>query len=195
MVTALVMSNTTGDAERRSTFARMLMSMDDGVKQVINELDSLHQTANSIIVVVSDNGGCPSEGASNYPLRGTKFTQFQGGVKVPAFVFSPLMSTAAQGSTYDSAFHVSDWLPTLARPAGATEAIEDQLDGLDLWNAINLIDESSGNVDTTGTAPVRSELILHFNPWDFPRDATDMSVRATVENFTLLTGARIVNDT
>lgn len=37
---------------------------------------------NSIIVVASDNGGCPSDGGCNYPLRGSKQSMFEGGTKV-----------------------------------------------------------------------------------------------------------------
>ena len=36
---------------------------------------------NSIIVVASDNGGCPTSGGSNYPLRGIKHSYWEGGVK------------------------------------------------------------------------------------------------------------------
>ena len=43
---------------------------------------------NSIIVVASDNGGCPSEGGSNYPLRGSKQSMFEGGTKVKGQIFS-----------------------------------------------------------------------------------------------------------
>lgn len=37
---------------------------------------------NSIIVVASDNGGCPDGGGVNYPLRGVKQSVFEGGTKV-----------------------------------------------------------------------------------------------------------------
>ena len=37
---------------------------------------------NSIIVVASDNGGCPFAGGSNYPLRGVKQSMYEGGTKV-----------------------------------------------------------------------------------------------------------------
>ena len=43
-------------------------------------LDTLHATgalANAVVAVASDNGGCPADGASNWPLRGTKFSSFE----------------------------------------------------------------------------------------------------------------------
>ncbi len=54
---------------------------------------------NSIIVVMSDNGAYSDKwpwmpflgGGSNYPLRGQKATYYEGGVRVPAFIHSPLL--------------------------------------------------------------------------------------------------------
>lgn len=37
---------------------------------------------NAIIVVASDNGGCPGSGGINYPYRGEKKSMFEGGSKV-----------------------------------------------------------------------------------------------------------------
>lgn len=43
---------------------------------------------NSVIVVASDNGGCPTDGGCNYPLRGAKQSVYEGGSKVPTETFS-----------------------------------------------------------------------------------------------------------
>jgi len=45
----------------------------------------------SLLVFTSDNGGRPKEGASNWPLRGSKGTIYDGGLKSRAFVASPLL--------------------------------------------------------------------------------------------------------
>ena len=52
-------------------------------------------------------------GGKNGPLRGTKATLFEGGTKVDAFVYSPLFTSAQQGSEYSNLMHVSDWFPTI----------------------------------------------------------------------------------
>ena len=43
---------------------------------------------NTLVVFTSDNGACPTNGGNNYPFRGVKHTQFEGGVRTPAFVYS-----------------------------------------------------------------------------------------------------------
>lgn len=54
----------------------------------------------------SDNGGCVFGGGRNGPLRGFKATLFEGGTKVDAFVYSPLLTAAQQGTEYNNLMHV-----------------------------------------------------------------------------------------
>ena len=59
-----------------------------------------------------------AQGGSNYPLRGWKAQLYEGGMRVPGFVHSPLLPKAAQGTVSEKIFHVSDWLPTLIKRCG-----------------------------------------------------------------------------
>ena len=56
--------------------------------QLLEQEGILNET---LIVVASDNGGqiCDHCGQSNYPLRGAKNTNFEGGVRTPALVTGP----------------------------------------------------------------------------------------------------------
>lgn len=183
MLTSL--QNVSGSWQRRTTYARMLMAVDDSVLQIVEELEDQSMLESSYIIVASDNGGCPSDGGSNYPLRGAKFTQFQGGVKVPAFIYSPLLSTF-QGSTYDDIFHVTDWLPTIASFAGATSFIDGTLDGIDMAGALR---------NEVG-AEKREQVILHFNSWSTPASGDEhLDSRAEIGNFSGMSAAIMVNNT
>ncbi|XP_074604994.1 arylsulfatase B-like [Brevipalpus obovatus] len=100
---------------KRKIFAGMLSAMDDSIGIIMESLQHHDMLQNSIICFMSDNGG-PANGfmgnfASNWPLRGVKDTLWEGGVRVPALIWSPVLKKKSY--VFQGLFHVSDWLPTL----------------------------------------------------------------------------------
>ena len=73
--------------------------MDDSIKSIYKAMKSAGALDNSYIIFASDNGGCPTAGGRNYPLRGTKGSLFEGGTKVDSFIYSPLLNDEMQGMT------------------------------------------------------------------------------------------------
>jgi arylsulfatase A-like enzyme len=75
----------------RSDYVAILEHMDHNIGRLVDLLDELGIDDNTLIVFVSDNGGCTMEdGAAggrfpgnNGPLRGGKATTYQGGLNVP----------------------------------------------------------------------------------------------------------------
>ena len=53
------------------------------IKATVEAMNNTGLLDNSLIVVASDNGGNPDKGGNNWPLRGTKKTMFEGGIRVP----------------------------------------------------------------------------------------------------------------
>eukprot|EP00730_Choanoeca_flexa_P016491 TRINITY_DN7804_c0_g1_i1.p1 TRINITY_DN7804_c0_g1~~TRINITY_DN7804_c0_g1_i1.p1 ORF type:complete len:538 (+),score=88.89 TRINITY_DN7804_c0_g1_i1:32-1645(+) len=126
---------------RRRILACM-SALDEGIQNITDALKDKGMYNNSIIVFHADNGGDVGGGSgmgmNNYPLRGGKWTYWEGGVRVLAWIHSPLIPLDKRGSVYDGLIHLTDWRVTYANLAGveADPDAEVPLDGHDVWDAI-----------------------------------------------------------
>merc|ERR1719412_2416444 len=116
----------------------MLYDVDIAIDEIVKSLKDTNLYNDTIIVVTSDNGGAISHGASNYPLRGTKGTLFEGGTRVPTFVLGPPHLVPGRGQVSNVLLHISDWMPTLLKMAGyeGDPSKDLQLDGVDQSEAL-----------------------------------------------------------
>lgn len=123
------------DAQRSPTYAAMVQSLDENVGKMLDALDRLELTGNTIIVFTSDNGGNMynevdgTTPTSNRPLRGGKANNWDGGVRVPTVVVAP--GITEPGSISDQFVISQDFYPTLLGLAGV-DLPETELDGIDL---------------------------------------------------------------
>lgn len=68
----------------KRAYAAMIKNMDDEVGRVMAYLKTSGLEENTIVIFLSDNGGAAYNGTTdNYPYRGGKLTNFEGGIKVP----------------------------------------------------------------------------------------------------------------
>ncbi|CAN7948174.1 unnamed protein product [Ixodes pacificus] len=106
--------------ESRTLFAGMVDALDQSVGSVVDALQKADMLTNTILVFSTDNGALPwgfkSNRGSNWPLRGVKFTLYEGGVRGTAFIWSPLLENSKRVSS--QLMHITDWLPTLYSAAG-----------------------------------------------------------------------------
>ena len=126
-------------------------------------LDEVKQLDNSYIIFASDNGGCPSGGGRNYPLRGTKGSLFEGGVHVEAFIYSTQYLKDVSGMKYTNLFHVSDWFPTLLDMTAITYSPIStySIDGVSHLSAI-LNGVSASTESTTTIESPRPYLLMNY---------------------------------
>src|SRR5262245_14407191 len=121
--------------EARRTYAAMLAAMDEGVGRVLDTLKKHGLEENTLVVYFSDNGGPTMPGTTinasrNDPLRGSKRTTLEGGIRVPFTARWPKGLPA--GAIYEHPVIQLDLLPTLLAAAGVEAKPDWQLDGVNL---------------------------------------------------------------
>lgn len=107
-----------GIAPRRAGLVALIEQMDAGIGKVLDTLDRLKLTDNTLVFFTSDNGGILRHGASNGPWRSEKQHMYEGGLRVPAIARWPGHIPADQHTAQIAV--TMDLFPTIADLAGAT---------------------------------------------------------------------------
>jgi len=137
--------------------ASMLWSLDESVGRLLNKLDELKLSENTIIIFFSDNGGNVHERigpdllppTNNSPLRGGKAMMYEGGTREPMLVCWP--GVVKPGSRCSEVVSSIDFYPTMLEMAGAKRKDGQILDGLSLVPLLK-----------RGTSPDREAIFCHF---------------------------------
>jgi len=108
-----------GSANARAHFAAMVETLDHEVGRILQALEASGRAGNTLVVFLSDNGGHPAVSA-NGPLRGGKWSLYQGGLRVPLVVRWP-GRVPAGGSVTEPVVGM-DLAATLLEAAGLSPA-------------------------------------------------------------------------
>lgn len=112
------------NSDHRMAMSNAIAFVDDIFGQVMESLKDRGQWNNTVVLFTSDNGGAiyASTASNNYPLRGSKFSSFDGGTRVPQFLTGgwldqnmPLSTNNHRSETF---MFPQDWAPTLLEMAG-----------------------------------------------------------------------------
>lgn len=129
---------------RMAVYAAMIDRMDQGIGKVLTKLDEINVINNTLIIFISDNGGCHERiknlgnyitttgttgspdsfdsyeynwaNASNTPFRWFKHWVHEGGISAPCIVWFPKMIEA--GRIDKRPAHIIDIMPTFIEIAG-----------------------------------------------------------------------------
>lgn len=110
-------------------YAAMIEAVDRSVGRVAAKVDELGIADNTLIVFISDNGGLPSVSQLD-PLRGSKGSLFEAGVRVPACM--RWTGTIKPKTTCNTPITSVDFLPTFAKLAGGQLPTTQPIDGTDI---------------------------------------------------------------
>lgn len=120
--------------KQRRTYAAMMLAMDEAIGQVLQKVAAAGLAQDTLVMFISDNGGptMPSttmNGSNNAPLRGSKRTTLEGGIRVPFVVSWP---GRVKPGVFDRPAIQLDLHVTALTAAGVEVNPQWQLDGVNL---------------------------------------------------------------
>ena len=110
-------------------YGAMVEIVDRNVGRLLDELDSMGLTENTIVIFSSDNGGT-TEATDNTPLREGKGFLYEGGIRIPLIFKWP--GHIPVNSVCDEMVITDDMFPTIADMAGCGELVPNDIDGVSL---------------------------------------------------------------
>ena len=141
----------------QKTFYAMVSSLDDAVYNVTTALKQSGLWDNTLLVFQADNGSpiAPTGGGvcgSNYPFKGAKSSNWEGGVRVPALVNGGLLPDSQRGQVLKGIGHITDWYATFLTLAEISTADPNPLspspiDSVNLWPWISGLQPNSPRVE------------------------------------------------
>jgi arylsulfatase A-like enzyme len=115
---------------KNGDYGACVEAIDWATDALVAELKLQGLYENTLIIFTSDNGSKTEKGGSNGPLRGTKATTWEGGMRVPGFFH--WKGVIPEGIVSDKIFAQIDLFPTIAALAGIDIPNDRIIDGIDL---------------------------------------------------------------
>ena len=141
-------SSSIKDPSRR-LYAASVTHMDADIGRITAALERAGKLSETVILFTSDNGGQEEYHSEtdyggkhgpnpvlgdNRPLRGWKQDLYEGGIRVPAFVY---WADRLKPRVLQTPVSYLDWFPTLAHLAGARVSDQWKLEGRNVWPLVS----------------------------------------------------------
>jgi arylsulfatase A-like enzyme len=121
--------------EVRSLVDKMIERLDLEIGRVLNALDELGLSEDTLVILTSDNGGHKGGNVGrNLPLRGAKQGLEEGGIRVPLIFRWP--GVLAKGTEFSEPIHAMDLTATIAAVGGASHRTDQPFDGVNVLPAL-----------------------------------------------------------
>eukprot|EP00927_Polykrikos_kofoidii_P070735 TRINITY_DN6712_c0_g1_i5.p1 TRINITY_DN6712_c0_g1~~TRINITY_DN6712_c0_g1_i5.p1 ORF type:complete len:592 (-),score=67.00 TRINITY_DN6712_c0_g1_i5:153-1832(-) len=194
--------------DNRRLYHAMVNFLDDQLANITDTMKHLGMWDNTLMVLTSDNGGyvknpdggcnttygATSEGSdvghgtacfngeaggSNFPLRGGKYSNFEGGIRVNAFLSGGFLPHKVRGTKQEGMMHIADWYRTLAEGIAGVDPSDSwavasnlpDIDSLNMWPMLSGSVQKSPREDV-GILVTRDLLVQ--GRWKFVRGNTTM---------------------
>lgn len=120
-----------------------ISAVDEAIGNLTAALRAKGMWERTLFIFSSDNGG-PADHEPNFPLRGAKGSDFEGGTRTVAFASGGLLPHDRRGTSVDGLIHVCDWYATFAHLAGINDVTDHTaaaaglppVDALNVWPLI-----------------------------------------------------------
>lgn len=123
---------------KRGLYGDTLEEIDASTGRILETLKSLGLDENTLVIYTSDNGPWKLDrgrGGSADPLRGYKFSTYEGGMRVPCIMRWPKKIPAGQACSQIAS--TIDLMPTIAKLAGTEPPTDRVIDGKDIWELMS----------------------------------------------------------
>jgi arylsulfatase A-like enzyme len=165
-------------SQRSATYAAMVKQFDDAVGILWEALVEAEVEQSTIVIFTSDNGGNMYDvldsihATSNFPLRGGKATNYDGGLRVPTAIIWPGIT---QPNTLSNIpIQTVDYFPTL-------------LNGLNIaWPSLHTVDGNDIRPILKGETSSRRPIFIYFPTEPRVPDWLPPSATVTVEGWKLI---------
>lgn len=183
----------------RKEYASFVSNTDEKIGNVLDYLDQMGMADKTIVIFQSDHGHSLEErafwgGGNAGPFRGSKFSLFEGGIRVPAIIRYPGVIPANQ--VRDQVAMQMDWFPTIADLTNSKVA--HKIDGKSLMPIIldskketlhEVVYWQYGNYDDK-----TSQWAVRKGPWKLVGNVEEPSGRAAKINLEKLFLVNLNND-
>ena len=173
----------------RDKYAAAVSTVDERIGILLNKLNELNLRENTLIIFQSDHGHSMEVrtfggGGSSGPYRGSKFSFFEGGIRVPAIISYP--GKISENQVRDEMGINVDWFPTILDFAQISYSSND-FDGKSLHDVI--LNDTTSPHDEFWWWDNEDRWAVRKGNWKLlknPIDPSQKSVVPTVDSYFLV---------